>query len=175
MIGRTILGYNLQWINVLAIPVEAGIKVNLEEHKHESLIGPPNHWSQVSLLWRVNGGHDRGLTTWLWLHSWETTPITCRRGPGGEVVKVSILAWGKDFLNASWQAQRQHDYSLTVYTLLKGFSILLLTNDVSLRHKQLFIKYWTLGMMVISFGLQAPAVYTLSAYSAQLNYTPVVP
>lgn len=52
--------------------------------------------------------------------------------------------------------------------------ILLLTNDVLLRHKQLFIKYWTLGMILICFVWPAPGACVHSAYSAQLNYTPVV-
>lgn len=112
--GRELLWH---WASVPTIPVAAEIKIKLEEHKQHSLIGPLSHWSQVSLLWKVNGGHDRGLTTWLWLHSWETTPITCRRGPGGGSGKGQHFSMGQGFLNASWQAQRQHDYSPPVYTL----------------------------------------------------------
>lgn len=72
---------------------------------------------------------------------------------------------------------KHKDNMITVFHLyspVKGFSILLLTNDILLEHKQLFIKYWTLGMMVICFVRPAPGVCMLSAYSAQLNYTPVV-
>lgn len=88
--------------------------------------------------------------------------------------KGQHFSMGQVCLNASWQAQTQHDYSLLVYThVWKTFFLHFAIDKWYIMRKQatFLMKYWTLGMMVICFVGLASSLCILSAYSAQLNYT----